>query len=133
MTEDRISPRTYAVVHDTRYDYAHPVFDEAASQAQARLGDIQGRQRTWFAGAWAGYGFHEDGFKAGTAAAEGVLADSLLKQRAEGDAALLEALENAGMQGEAQGLFVVGCATGAAGLAQAHAIQQAAGRPAVVA
>lgn len=25
MTEDRISPRTYAVVHDTRYDYAHPV------------------------------------------------------------------------------------------------------------
>jgi uncharacterized protein len=55
------------------YDYAHPVFDLAAIQAQAQMPQLQGRQRTWFAGAWMGYGFHEDGFKAGRAAAQGLL------------------------------------------------------------
>jgi len=47
------------------YDYAHPVFDLAAIEAQKRLPLIQGQQHTWFAGAWAGYGFHEDGLKSG--------------------------------------------------------------------
>jgi predicted NAD/FAD-binding protein len=55
------------------YEYAHPVFDEAAVRAQARLPAIQGRRRTWFCGAWAGYGFHEDGLQSGLAAARGVL------------------------------------------------------------
>ncbi len=52
-----------------RYAYAHPVFDHAAIDAQHRLGDIQGRRNTWFAGAWTGYGFHEDGLKSGLAVA----------------------------------------------------------------
>jgi len=56
------------------YDYAHPVFDAAAIRAQRQLDSLQGQQRTWFAGAWAGYGFHEDGLKSGLAAAEGVRA-----------------------------------------------------------
>jgi predicted NAD/FAD-binding protein len=56
------------------YDYAHPVFDLAAIQAQAHMPQLQGQQRTWFAGAWMGYGFHEDGFKAGRAAAQSWLA-----------------------------------------------------------
>jgi len=56
------------------YHYAHPVFDLAAIQAQARMHELQGQQHTWFAGAWMGYGFHEDGFKAGRTAAHGVLA-----------------------------------------------------------
>ena len=47
------------------YAYAHPVFDLAAIEAQKRLPLIQGQQRTWFAGAWTGYGFHEDGLKSG--------------------------------------------------------------------
>lgn len=55
-----------------RYEYAHPVFDVAAVAAQRRLPEIQGRERTWFCGAWCGYGFHEDGLKAGLAAADGV-------------------------------------------------------------
>lgn len=46
-----------------RFDYAHPVFDRAALDAQSRLAGIQGVERVWFAGAWAGYGFHEDGLK----------------------------------------------------------------------
>lgn len=47
------------------FDYDHPVFDQAAIDAQAHLPMLQGRQRTWFAGAWTGYGFHEDGLKSG--------------------------------------------------------------------
>ncbi|MBX3455541.1 NAD(P)/FAD-dependent oxidoreductase [Ferrovibrio sp.] len=53
-----------------RFEYEHPLFDRAAVAAQSRLNDIQGKQRLWFAGAWAGYGFHEDGFTAGLRVAE---------------------------------------------------------------
>lgn len=56
------------------YRFAHPVFDEAAVAAQARLPSIQGRHQVWFAGAWAGYGFHEDGLRSGLDAAEAVRA-----------------------------------------------------------
>jgi predicted NAD/FAD-binding protein len=56
------------------YAYAHPVFDLPAIHAQTRMHELQGQQHTWFAGAWMGYGFHEDGFKAGRAAAQGLLA-----------------------------------------------------------
>lgn len=43
------------------YEYSHPVFDLAAIGAQQRLPDLQGRSHLWFCGAWARYGFHEDG------------------------------------------------------------------------
>jgi predicted NAD/FAD-binding protein len=56
------------------YDYAHPVFDLAAIQAQSQIPSLQGQQDTWYAGAWMGYGFHEDGFKAGRDAALEILA-----------------------------------------------------------
>jgi predicted NAD/FAD-binding protein len=58
------------------YDYAHPVFDLPAIRAQAQMPQLQGQQHTWFAGAWMGYGFHEDGFKAGRDAAQNLLASS---------------------------------------------------------
>lgn len=45
------------------FDYAHPVFDAGAIAAQQRLADIQGQGGLWLAGAWGGYGFHEDGLK----------------------------------------------------------------------
>jgi predicted NAD/FAD-binding protein len=48
-----------------RFSYAHPQFDRAATDAQLRLPSIQGVRRTWFAGAWCGHGFHEDGLRAG--------------------------------------------------------------------
>jgi predicted NAD/FAD-binding protein len=47
--------------------YSHPIFDPEAIDAQVRLPDIQGSERSWFCGAWAGYGFHEDGLEAGMA------------------------------------------------------------------
>jgi predicted NAD/FAD-binding protein len=61
------APREDAVL--ARFDYAHPAFDAPAIEAQGSLRAIQGRNRTWFCGAWTGYGFHEDGLKSGLAVA----------------------------------------------------------------
>jgi uncharacterized protein len=52
-----------------QWDYEHPVFDERAVAAQRRLHQLQGRSGLWFCGAWARYGFHEDGLMAGQAVA----------------------------------------------------------------
>lgn len=46
-----------------KFDYAHPVMDLATVRAQQQLAQIQGKGGVWFAGAWTGYGFHEDGLK----------------------------------------------------------------------
>jgi predicted NAD/FAD-binding protein len=43
------------------FEYDHPVFDAAAMAAQRRRPEIQGAHGTFFAGAYWGYGFHEDG------------------------------------------------------------------------
>jgi len=63
-------PRPDAVLAE--FDYMHPIFDGAAIAAQRRLPNIQGRRQVWFAGAWTGYGFHEDGLKSGLAVAHGI-------------------------------------------------------------
>ncbi|MBA2673290.1 FAD-dependent oxidoreductase [Ramlibacter sp.] len=64
------------------FDYAHPVFDAAAMQAQAQLEGLQGRRHTWFCGAWTGYGFHEDGLVSGQAAARQLLARGSIERTA---------------------------------------------------
>ncbi len=55
--DDAIDPATVL----RTFDYGHPVYDVAAIGAQARHEELNGRNRTWFAGAYWGYGFHEDG------------------------------------------------------------------------
>jgi predicted NAD/FAD-binding protein len=55
-----------------RFDYAHPVFDLAAIEAQRRLPALQGRGGVWFAGAWTRYGFHEDGLISALAVVRGL-------------------------------------------------------------
>jgi uncharacterized protein len=67
------------------YDYSHPVFDGAAIEAQRRLPAIQGRDHTWFCGAWTRYGFHEDGLMSGLAVA------AALQQRLHSAQPVLEA------------------------------------------
>lgn len=67
------------------YDYAHPIFDREALRAQSEITTLQGQRNTWFAGAWMGYGFHEDGLKAGLAAAAGLRAHIALEFQIECD------------------------------------------------
>lgn len=64
------APRDEHIIREFVYD--HPVFDQAAMEAQSALPSIQGRRRTWFCGAYCGYGFHEDGLVAGMAVAHGL-------------------------------------------------------------
>lgn len=63
-------PAPKSVIADI--DYAHPVFDQAAIEAQRRLPGINGRDRLWFCGAWGRYGFHEDGLRSALAVVQGM-------------------------------------------------------------
>ena len=55
-----------------RIVFEHPLFDSKAIVAQAQLGDLQGRNNSWFCGAYFGSGFHEDGLQSGLAVAEAI-------------------------------------------------------------
>ncbi|MEZ5842286.1 MAG: FAD-dependent oxidoreductase [Hyphomicrobiaceae bacterium] len=69
VTLNPTRPIDPALAHSS-HRWHHPLFDAAAMGAQRRLWDLQGRRRTWFAGSYFGYGFHEDGLQAGLAVAE---------------------------------------------------------------
>lgn len=58
---DRVSPD--AVLAE--FDYAHPVYSMRTLGAQRALKAINGTRGIYFAGAYLGYGFHEDGLQAG--------------------------------------------------------------------
>jgi uncharacterized protein len=53
------------------FEYSHPLQDGAALDAQAGFAEIQGQHHTWYAGAWLGSGFHEDGLASAHAVASG--------------------------------------------------------------
>ncbi|MFZ5521138.1 MAG: NAD(P)/FAD-dependent oxidoreductase [Pseudomonadota bacterium] len=74
-------PHPDAVIR--RIAYAHPVFDLAAIRAQRRIAALQGRQRTWFCGAWTGYGFHEDGLRSAMAVVRGLRRTALADEPQE--------------------------------------------------
>lgn len=44
-----------------RMRYHHPVYTHESVAAQARRAEISGQRRSWYAGAYWGWGFHEDG------------------------------------------------------------------------
>lgn len=64
-----------------QFHYAHPVFDQPAVAAQRQVAALQGVRDTYFCGAWMGYGFHEDGLKAGLDAAQRLLTTSASTHR----------------------------------------------------
>ncbi|XP_050375275.1 uncharacterized protein LOC126792840 [Argentina anserina] len=59
-----------------KWTTSHPIPSVAASKATVELSHIQGKRGIWFCGAYQGYGFHEDGLKAGMAVAHGILGNS---------------------------------------------------------
>lgn len=64
-------PQPYPRQHVLRrIAFEHPLFDAATFAAQRRHGEISGRRRTHFCGAYWGYGFHEDGVKSALVVAE---------------------------------------------------------------
>ncbi|TXI46107.1 MAG: FAD-dependent oxidoreductase [Lysobacter sp.] len=80
-----------------RMRYHHPEYTHASVAAQARKAEIQGQRRTWFAGAYWGWGFHEDGIRSAVEAAESMGA----RWRAASDAAV-ERAEAAGYPNAAE-------------------------------
>ena len=70
-----LNPRTRPanVLHEVTF--THPQLDAAALAAQAELPELGRRHRTYYAGAHFGFGFHEDGMRAGLAAAARLAAD----------------------------------------------------------
>jgi uncharacterized protein len=56
---DRIAPEKIL----RRMRYHHPIYTTKSVAAQARKDEIQGVDRLWFAGAYWGWGFHEDGIR----------------------------------------------------------------------
>lgn len=70
--------RTAAIDPDkvlARMRYHHPVYSHASVAAQARKAEIQGQRCTWFAGAYWGWGFHEDGMRSAVEVAKALGAD----------------------------------------------------------
>jgi uncharacterized protein len=52
--------------------YHHPLYSHEAVAAQGRKAEIQGQRRSWFAGAYWGWGFHEDGLRSAVEVAEAI-------------------------------------------------------------
>ncbi len=67
-------PRAEALI--AKFEYSHPLVKSAAVTAQQKFAHLQGRRHTWYAGAWLGYGFHEDGLASAHVVAQGIAASS---------------------------------------------------------
>lgn len=68
---DRIAPDTL----QDRTSFDHPVYDRASVSAQRELPRLDGVRRTWFCGAYHGWGFHEDGCASGVRVARALGVD----------------------------------------------------------
>jgi predicted NAD/FAD-binding protein len=54
------------------FEYSHPLLDRAAVAAAGGISQLSGQRNTWYAGAWLGHGFHEDGLASAHAVADGL-------------------------------------------------------------
>ncbi|MBK6734547.1 MAG: FAD-dependent oxidoreductase [bacterium] len=64
VTLNRTTDLDPALVH-ARMNYEHPQYDARAVRMQAAVDELNGTNRTWYCGAYWGYGFHEDGVVSG--------------------------------------------------------------------
>jgi len=75
-SDDRIDPARVL----RRFTYDHPVFTSAAVAAQRRYAEVSGVIRTHYAGAYWGYGFHEDGVRSAYAAVRELVSGSVARE-----------------------------------------------------
>ncbi|OQK16260.1 dehydrogenase [Methyloprofundus sedimenti] len=68
---DKIDPQTILV----KRNYHHPVYTPQSLAAQKRRHEINGHNRTYYVGAYWGWGFHEDGAKSAQDVVDSILAD----------------------------------------------------------
>jgi len=66
--------KTLTLMH---LEFGHVQYDDTAIAAQKRFYEIQGINRTWYAGAYRGYGFHEDAVGSGLDVARAIGCDAL--------------------------------------------------------
>lgn len=59
-----------------RMRYRHPVYSHDSVRAQGQRDAVNGLRRTWFAGAYWGFGFHEDGLRSGYEVADAIGGDA---------------------------------------------------------
>ncbi|KAM3065268.1 hypothetical protein ACMFMG_004347 [Clarireedia jacksonii] len=64
VTLNPLTPPSPSLTHST-YTYRHPLYTPRAIAAQKELYKIQNTRGISYAGAWTGYGFHEDAFTSG--------------------------------------------------------------------
>ena len=55
-----------------RHEFEHPIFTRETLVAQENLPQLQGKQHSWFCGAYTRYGFHEDGLLSAVRVAQGM-------------------------------------------------------------
>jgi len=66
------APRREALIEE--FEYSHPMVKGCTAHANDRFARLQGKHHTWYAGAWLGDGFHEDGLASAHAVAQGIAA-----------------------------------------------------------
>ena len=66
------------------FNYSHPVFTSESVNSSERWDDVNGIDHTWFAGAYWGNGFHEDGVTSGKRVANAI--NSLVTSKSAVDA-----------------------------------------------
>lgn len=62
-----------------RRRYHHPVYTPDSLRAQKELNEANGLQHTYFAGAYLGWGFHEDGVRSGQSVVDMIAEESLAR------------------------------------------------------
>jgi len=111
-------PADETIIAEMTYD--HPVFDQAAMDAQPRLAELQGQDRLWFCGSYFGYGFHEDALASAVAMADRFGVDTSILKTASADSsdetgagAKIAGVTTHGVPAAAEGMAAPGSAVAA--------------------